>query len=200
MTRALRFELVIAMFSIGALHAQTTEQLKARLLAVGGLVEVQRHNAWVQTAPGEQLDFGERVRTGMFSSAALELGPGKVATLAERTEIQIGEANGLPIIQLESGNVRVFSATDIQVAVKDTMLQSVEPPLDMQVGLQGDLLNVMVLSGAVRNGSMTIRGGQDSAVRTYTADSRSLRQGYSPTYPGFYFYPYFMYGIPGPNR
>src|SRR5438067_739405 len=113
----------------------------------------------------------------MFSSAALELGPGKVATLGERTEIQIGESNGLPIIQLESGNVRVFSATDIQVAVKDTMLQSVEPPLDMQVGLQGDLLNVTVLSGAVRNGSMTIRGGQDSAVRTYTADSRSLRQG-----------------------
>src|SRR5436853_1935705 len=150
MMRKPGLELVIAMFSIAAVYAQTTAQSKARLVAVGGVVEVQRNNAWVQTAPGEQLNSGERLRTGMFSSAVLDLGPGKVITLAERTEIQVGESNGSPIVQLEGGNVNVFSTTDIQVAAKDTMLQSVERPLDMQVGLQGDRVNVMVLRGAVR--------------------------------------------------
>src|SRR6266850_4429791 len=200
MMRKLGIELVIAMSGIAALHAQTMAQSKARLVVVGGVVEVQRNNAWVQTAPGEQLNSGERVRTGMFSSAGLELGPGKVITLAERTEIQVGESNnGSPIVQLEGGNIKVFSATDIQVAAKDTMLQSVEQPLDMQVGLQGDRLNVMVLSGAVRNGSMTIHGAEDTGIRTYTANSRSaLYHGYSgATYPVFYIYPYFMYGNRG---
>ena len=195
--RKLGLGLVIALLSIAALQAQTTAQPKARLVAVGGVVEVQRNNAWAQAAPGDQLDFGERVRTGMFSSAVLELGPGKVVTLAERTEIQVGESNGSPMVQLESGNLRVFSTTDIRVAAKNTMLQSVERPLDMQVGLQGDRLSLMVLSGAVRNGAMTIRGAEDSSVRTYTANSRSLHHGYSATYPDFYVYPYFMCGNPG---
>src|SRR5437879_5993606 len=124
--------LVIALFSLAALQAQTTAQSKARLVAVGGVVEVQRNNAWVQAAPGDQLNSAERVRTGMFSSAALELGPGKVVTLAESTEIQVGESrSGSPIVQLESGNLRVLSTADIQVAAKNTMLQSVERPLDM---------------------------------------------------------------------
>ena len=42
--------------------------------------------------------------------------------------------------------MKVFSATDIQVAAKDTIFQSVEHPLDMQVGVQADRLNLMVRS------------------------------------------------------
>ena len=197
MMKRLGLKLAIAMFSLAALYGQTTAQSKAELVAVGGVVEVQRNNAWAQTAPGEQLNFGDRVRTGMFSSAALELEPGKVITLADRTEIQVGESNGAPTVQLESGNMKVFSTADIQVAAKDTLLQSVERPLDMLVGLEGDRLNVTVLSGAVRNGSITIRAAPDSNVRTYTANSRSLYRGYSAPYPSFYIYPYFMYGNPG---
>jgi len=197
MMRKIGLELVIAMFSISALHAQTGVQSKARLIAVGGAVEVQRNNAWVQTAPGEQLNSGERVRTGTLSSAALELGPGKVITLAERTEIQLGESNGSPIVQLDGGNIKVSSAADIQVAAKDTMLQSVELPLDMQVGLQGGRLDLMVLTGAVRNGALTIRGVEDSSVRTYTADARSMHHADAATYPAFYTYPYFMCANPG---
>src|SRR5437870_12233657 len=102
MMRKLVFGLVIAWFSIAASQAQAPAQPRARLVAVGGVVEVQRNNAWVQTAPGDEVNFGERVRTGMFSSAALELGPGKVIALADRTEIQVGESGGSPIVQLES--------------------------------------------------------------------------------------------------
>ena len=97
--------------------------------------------------------------------------------------------------------MKVFSATDIQVAAKDTIFQSVEHPLDMQVGVQADRLNLMVLSGAVRDGALTIRGAEDTSMRTYTANGHSLRHGYSYPYSGlysnFYIYPYFMHGNPG---
>src|SRR5437762_3023877 len=198
MMRKLGLELVIVMFSIAAVQAQTNAQAKARLVGAGGAVEVQRNNTWVQVVPGEQINFGERLRTGALSSAALELGPGKIITLAERTEIQLGEANGSPIAQLDSGNIKVSSAADILIAVKDTMLQSVEQPLDMQVGLNGDRLDLMVLTGAVRNGAMTIRGVEDSNVRTYAAGGHSPHHAEAATaYPDFYSYPYFMCVTPG---
>ena len=81
--------------------------------------------------------------------------------------------------------------------VPDDSLESQLVTFDMLVGLEGDRLNVTVLSGAVRNGSITIRAAPDSNVRTYTANSRSLYRGYSAPYPSFYIYPYFMYGNPG---
>ena len=95
--------------------------------------------------------------------------------------------------------MKVFSATDIQVAAKDTIFQSVEHPLDMQVGVQADRLNLMVLSGAVRDGAVTIRGAEDTSVRTYTANGHSLRHEYSYPYSGLYsnFYIYLScMGIP----
>jgi len=176
------------MFLIGILIAVTS-----------GTVEVQRNNVWVAVMPGETLDTGEHIRTGAFSSAAVQLEPGKIITLNQGTQIQVREANGSQLVQLESGDMRVFSVTDIQVGAKDTMLQSVERPLDMQVGLEGDRLNVMVFSGSVRNGAVTIRGAQDSSIRTYTAGG-SFHHGYPAAYPNFYIYPYFMYENPGDGR
>ena len=168
----------------------------------GGLVEVQRNNVWTQIQPGEQVNAGERIRTGSFSSAVLELAPGKIITLGGETEVQLRDLNGSPLVRLESGNMRVFSATDIQVAARDTMLESVERPLDMQVGFQADRLSVMVFSGAVRDGAktITILGMQDPSVRTYTAGGYWLhRRGtqQQPVYSNFYIYPYFPYGYSG---
>lgn len=174
------------------------------LIAGSGIVEVQRNNAWAPIQPGETLNAGEHIRTGSGSFGAVENGPGQIITLYENTEMQIRDNNGSPLVRLESGNIKVFSATDIQVAAKDTVLQSVDRPLDMQLGLQADRINLMVLSGSVRNGSVTIHGAQEPGVRGYTADSSSLRSGSSnSTYPNFYIYPYFMQGNSGrprPNR
>ena len=172
--------------------------LTITLAAGGGLVEVQRNNVWTPIQPGEQLNAGERVRTGSFSLAVLELAPGKIITLSGETEVQLRDSNGSPLVRLESGNMRVFSATDIRVSARDTMLESVERPLDMQVGFEADRLNVMVFGGAVKNGAMTIRGMQDPSVRTYTAGGHWLhRDGTQPTYSNFYIYPYFPYGYSG---
>ena len=174
------------------------------LVARSGIVEVQRNNIWSRIMPGETVNMGERVRTGAGSAAALEIGPGKVITLSDSTEVEVRDSNGSPVVQLERGNMKVFSATDIQVAAKETTLESVERPLDMQVGLESDRLNVMVFSGAVRNGKVTIHGTQDPNVRTYTANGQSRHQYgysnfYSDFYPTYYIYPYFMYGNPNPG-
>jgi ferric-dicitrate binding protein FerR (iron transport regulator) len=167
------------------------------LIASNGIVEVQRNNVWVAMKPGEQVNTGDRIRTGTFSSASVQLEPGKIITLDQGTQIQVRDSNGTPLVQLESGDMRVFSATDIQVAAKDTLLQSVERPLDMQVGLQADRLNVMVFSGAVRNGAVTIFGAEDSSVRTYTA-GRWFHHEHSTASPSVNIYPYYMYGNPVP--
>jgi len=200
MMKRLGLTLIVAVFSVLSLQAQIPAESAARLVARSGIVEVMRNNAWGQIAVGEHINAGDRIRTASGSSAALELGPGKIITLSQATEIQVRDSNGSPLVQLDSGNMKVFSATDIQVAAKDTMFQSVERPLDMQVGLQADGLNLTVLSGAVRNGAMTIRGTDDTSVRTYSA-GRSLHHGYSypdsGLYSNFYVYPYLMYGNPG---
>jgi hypothetical protein len=182
---------------IGTLGLQLL--LTITVAAGGGLVEVQRNNVWTQIQTGEQVNIGERVRTGTFSSAVLELSPGKMITLGEETEVQLRDSNGSPLVRLESGAMRVFSATDIQVAARDTMLESVERPLDMQVGFQADRLSLMVFSGAVKNGAMTIRGMQDPGARTYTAGGHWVHRGgtQQPVYSNFYIYPYFPYGYSG---
>ena len=201
MMRKLLITLLMGILSVVLLQAQTPAQSAPRLVARSGIVEVQRNNTWSPIAAGDPISAGDRIRTASGSSAALELGPGKIITLNPGTEIQVRDGNGSPSVQLESGNMKVFAATDIQIAVKDTVLQSVERPLDMQVGVQADRLNLMVLSGAVRNGAVTIRGAEDTNVRTYTANGHSLHHGYSYPYSGlysnFYVYPYIMYGNGG---
>ena len=170
------------------------------LVARSGIVEVQRNNIWSQITPGETVNMGERVRTGAGSSAAIEIGPGTVVTLSDSTEVEVRDSGGSPVVQLEKGNMKVFSATDIQVAAKETTLESVGRPVDMQVGVESDRLNVMVFSGAVRKGKMTIHGTQDPNVRTYTANGQSRHPyGYSNVYPTYNIYPWVMYGNPNPG-
>jgi hypothetical protein len=103
--------------------------------------------------------------------------------------------------------MKVFAASDgrdnrenILVAAKDTLLESAERPLDMEIGYQADKLNLTIFNGAVRNGPMTIRGGgnQDATVRTHTAGRTHERQVIVPN-ANFYVYPYFLYGYPDPN-
>ena len=185
--------LLAAVFSVTALNAQSPN---TRLVIRSGIVEVQRGNIWLPISVGESLNAGERIRTASGSTAALEIGPGKVITLNEQSQIQIG-----PVMQLESGSMRVFSTSDIQVAAKDTTLQSSERPLDLELGYQADGLNLTVFNGAVRNGPMIIRGGnQDPTVRTHIADGRASRNhGDVVANPAFYIYPYFLYGNPDPN-
>src|SRR5437762_11355574 len=156
--RKLGFQLMIALFSAGALQAQGNLSANARLVARIGMVEVQRGNVWLPIAPGDLLNAGERIRTANGSSAAIEAGPGKVITLNEHSEVEIRESSGSALVQLASGSMKVFATSDIQVAAKDTMLESAERPLDMELGYQGDRLNLTVFNGAVRNGAMTVRG------------------------------------------
>ena len=195
--RTVGFFLWVVAWSAAISSAQSSAPSTARVVARSGIVEIQRANAWVTASPGDQLASGARIRTGSSSSAAIELGPGKIITLSERTEVQIRQANGAASVQLETGNMKVVSASDIQVAAKDTTLESVEKPLDMELGYQTGRLNLTVISGAVWNGQVTIHGQQDSNTRTFTADGRWSRDGNAVVYPGVYFYPYVVYGNAG---
>ena len=67
--------LLIAVFSVATLSAQSNPQSPARLVARSGTVEVQRGNEWPPLNPGDVINPGGRVRTGVRSSAAVELGP-----------------------------------------------------------------------------------------------------------------------------
>jgi hypothetical protein len=82
--------------------------------------------------------------------------------------------------------------------VRDTVLDSAEVPLDMELGFQADRLDMTVFGGAVRNGRMVVRGGNvNPNSRTYSANSANLRNGMNGMQvpnPTFYVYPYFMYG------
>jgi hypothetical protein len=207
--KVLGLPIMIAMVIVAGLNAQTNPQSTdaARLVARSGMVDIQRGNDWVPLNPGAAINTGDRVRTGSRSSAAIELGPGKIVTLSERTEVQVRQSNGTPIVQLEAGNMKVVAAEDIQVAAKETVLQTTEKPVDIEVGFEADKINLTVITGAVRNGPITIRAvQQDSSKRTITAGGRSAAKDnavpypapypaqYPASYPAPYFYPYPVYG------
>ena len=211
MIRKPAITVIVGIISAASLQAQTASPSSARLGARSGIVEVQRNNTWSPIAAGDPISAGDRIRTASGSLAALELGPGKTITLSPSTEIQLRDPNGTLSVQLVAGNMKVFSAADIQVAANDTVLEGVKRPVDMQVGLQGDRLDVMVRSGAVKSGAMTIRGAEDTSVRMDTADGPSPHRrhfssdlGAYPTFssdpgasPTFYVYPYIIWGNAG---
>jgi len=201
--RKLGFPLFVALFSVTALNAQPRVIFETATLAVrSGSVEVQRGNTWSPVSAGERLAPGERVRTAKGSSAALEIGIGKMITLNELSQVLIVDSNGRPIVELEHGSMKVFAATDIQVAAKDTMLETADQPLDLELGYQADRLNLTVFNGAVRNGPVIIRGEkEDSRTRTngpYVPNASQF-QGAVTANPTYYIYPYFLYGNHDPN-
>jgi hypothetical protein len=208
--KTIGLQLLIVTVSATLLNAQSPAVADARLAIRSGLVEVQRGNIWVPITISEPLRAGERIRTGSGSVAAVEFGPGKVVTLNEQSVIQIGpigsdgSSGGAAIVHLENGSMKVFSASEIQIAAKDTMFESTDRPIDLELGYQADKLNLTVFNGAVRNGSVIIHGGnEDPSVRTYTAGRNGRRNDRHEQQimvdPTFYVYPYFMYGNPNPN-
>jgi len=206
--KKLALQLLIIVAGATVLNAQSSAGPNARLAIRSGIVEVERGTIWVPITVSQFLSAGERIRTGSGSLAALEFGPGKVVTLNEQSVVQIGpkaqDGQAAPILQLESGSMKVFSASDIQIAAKDTMLESADRPLDLELGYQADKLSLTVFNGAVRNGSLVIRGGnEDPSVRTYSVNRNPRRNDpYGQQIvvdPTFYVYPYFLYGNPNPN-
>jgi ferric-dicitrate binding protein FerR (iron transport regulator) len=189
---------LIALFCSATLHAQARASSSARLAVSSGIVEVQRGTVWSPVRAGEALQPAERLRTSNGSWAALEFDSNRIITLTERTEILVPPSNGVAAVQLEGGSIKVFAATDVLIAAKDTVLETAERPLDLELGYQGDQLNLTVFNGAVRNGSLTVRGNQETNtpnVRTYSAGSHRPDYANGPgVYPNVYVYPYFMYG------
>jgi hypothetical protein len=71
--------------------------------------------------------------------------------------------------------------------------------LDLELGYQGDKLNMTVFNGAVRTGSVTIRGGsEDSRTRSISAGRSGRRNEIMVPNPRVFVYPYFMYGDAAP--
>jgi len=195
--------LLVAGWSVGTLSAESFATLSGRI----GTVEVQRQGAWMQARFSEQISPGERVRTGNRSSAAIELGGGKVATMAENTEIEVRDGGGDSLnVRLASGNMRVVSASDNPVSARDWTPQSAPRPVDLDVGNQADTLN-LTISG--RTGSIVIRGDENSTQRgpqpaqpQVNPAQYGIPFGYSNIYgapfgfSGFYTYP-FVFANPG---
>ena len=72
------------------------------LIAASGTVELQRNGVWGPITPGAQINDGERVRTGVGSSATLDLGSGTIISLTQASEIQVQ--------QTKDPNVRTYTA------------------------------------------------------------------------------------------
>jgi len=81
------------------------------LIAGSGIIEVQRNNVWVPIAPGAQINDGERVRTGVGSSATLDLGSGTVITLTQASEIQVQQTKD-PTVRTYTADARAFHPFD----------------------------------------------------------------------------------------
>jgi hypothetical protein len=192
--------LLIAAVTAATLYGQAGIPANAKVVALSGVVEVEHGSAWFPAGMGEFLNPGERIRTAERSTVSLEVGEGKVVTLDELTQIQVRPSTAMAVVQLESGSMKVFATSDVRVAVKDTILEMAERPLDMELGYQEDRLNLTVFNGAVRNGAITIHAIRDTG-RTFVSDSRNAqRNALSPMVdPNLYMCPYFMYGNPGPN-
>jgi len=188
------------MLGVVALNAQNAPGTGARLAIRSGIVEVQRGNVWQPVMAGESLNAGQRIRTGRGSMASLEIGPDKMVTLNEQSEVQVGAG---PIVRLESGSMKVLSASAILIATKDAVLEPAIVPLDLELGYEADRLNLSVFSGAVRNGSMIIRGGNpDPSVRTYSAGRMFPRRNdfeREREWPTVYANPNFMFGNSDPT-
>src|ERR1041384_4918159 len=101
---------LIALIGVTTARAQAATAPSARLALSSGVVEVQRGNVWKRVGAGEVLNPGERIRTSSGFWAAMEFDPGRVVTLTEGTEIEIRRSNGAPVVQLESGSIKVFAA------------------------------------------------------------------------------------------
>ena len=181
---------LIALFSTVTLNAQSRATLAARI----GTVEVMRNGAWTVVGLGEAINAGERLRTGEGSSAAVDLGPGRIITLSEGSQIEVIASNGSAAVRLEIGNIKVVSEGDIQVSTKETTLTTGDKPLHMELGYKGDDINVKVITGAVRNGPMVIWGAEESTKRIYSSGGRGRRSGSTVVFPNVYFYPYVVYG------
>ena len=74
----------------------------AILITASGTVELQRNGFWGPIAPGAQINDGERVRTGVGSSATIDLGSGAIISLSQASEIQVQ--------QTKDPNVRSYTA------------------------------------------------------------------------------------------
>ncbi|PYS53413.1 MAG: hypothetical protein DMG13_12730 [Acidobacteria bacterium] len=197
--RMFGFLMLIAALSVISVNAQSAAKVSGRI----GTVEIQRGGTWTEARSSEQISPGEKVRTGNRSSAAIDLGPGKVATLAENTQIELRDGADSLNVRLESGNMRVVSAADLPVSARDTTPETPARPSDLDY--QADGLNLTVNGGAARTSTIIIRG--NDARRSSPQPDANLPQygipfGYSNMYgntlgySGFYSYPY-VFANPG---
>jgi hypothetical protein len=158
------------------LQAQSSATLGGRI----GAVQIFRNGSWEQANPGDAIAIGERVRTGWASSAAVELRPGRVVILNDRSEGELGEANGFPSLQLRSGNMRVLSEANLPISAVP------EKPRDRELEPEKE---------AAHNIEIVIRTRDDSRHRGYRSGHRAGQfpnTVFSPN--NIYFYPYLIFG------
>jgi hypothetical protein len=172
--RKLASSVLVGLLSITTLSAQVVSTATARLAIRSGIVEVQRGNAWVSINAGERIQSGERIRTGKASSAALEIGAGKVITLDELSQVLIRESDETPTVEIENGNMKVFLASEMPATVKETTR---DWPIDPELRYQGD---------------------RPVIVPQIQIPEIPIQSTIIPT-PTYYFVPYFVYGNRDPN-
>jgi hypothetical protein len=161
------------------LQAQSSATLGGRI----GTVQIFRNGSWEQANPGDAIASGERVRTGTGSSAAVELGPGRVVILNDRSEAELREANGSPSLQLRSGTMRVSSEANLPVL---PVAPLPEKPRDLELGREKE---------GSRNIEIVIRTADDSRNGGYRSGHRAGQFPNTFFYPNnIYFYPYVIFG------
>jgi len=176
--------LLIVAFS-ASINAQSPDvSLTGRI----GTVEILRNGAWVAAMAGDEVAPGEHVRTGRQSSAALQLGKGKVITLSELTEVEV-QANSSLSLKLETGRMKVVSDGNPQVATNHVPPEPRQEPADAAPGAKDNDRNITII---VNN------NGANPAVSPYTPPAPTIpRYGDGLTNSTFYSFPFFpSFGSP----
>ncbi len=149
--------ILVSWLSIAASSAQSFSTLTARVSIRGGVVEVQRGNSWLPVVAGESLGAGERIRTGKASTVAIEIGTGRVVTVGELATVQIVPSSTGLLVKLEAGVMKQFFPTDLPARSNDTIAETPERQLILELRDQVEKLNQAIRPNAVPDEPRVIR-------------------------------------------
>jgi hypothetical protein len=152
---------------------------RAFVIASSGTVDIFGTAGWVPLSAGDDLEFGDRIRTGADSTVSIQFGRGAVMRLAERSEIEVRTlrySNGETVLGFLLTEGQAFN--DVRETASNTSFKVRTPQL--VINSEGTRFSVLSTEGesdvGVDEGTVSVLAlGEDPAeLRRLTADPEIL--------------------------